>query len=66
VKSTLSQRYSQFPGLAIRCKLFALINFSIVAGVLEKVVAFTLKDLNKFAQLKTCVNTLGVHAISKN
>ena len=66
MKSTLSQRCSRFPGLGIRCKLFALIDFSIVAGVLEKVVAFTLKDLNKFAQLKTCDNTLGVHAVCTN
>ena len=36
-----------------------------MAGFLEKISAFTLRELDKFAQLKTCENLAGVHAISK-
>ena len=64
-RSILSHLCCPFPVLGTKCKFKALIEFSIVAGFLEKISAFTLKELNKFAQLKTCENLSGVHAISK-
>jgi hypothetical protein len=64
-RSILSHLCCPFLGLETRCKDKSLIGCSIVAGFLEKISAFTLKELNKFAQLKTCENLSGVHAISK-